>query len=501
MKKTEGFGTAWILGGLGILVSGVSGCSAADAVSDRGERDERDESVASASQALNQSAHPSSTRWVSASHGNDKAPNGAASDCQVRARPCATIQHAVDVAADGDQVNVDTGAYGENVVITRAITITGEGRRTVLHPAISAPRPCTTDSLCGGAASTILLVRASHVRIASLTLDGDSPALTSGVVVGKADVDARNGIVTDYAAGRFDGLTVEDVRVENVYSRGIEASSGGTFSIRHNHLRNVAGDEGSIALFNFAGSGIFEGNTVNDANDGIAVNHSTGTIVRGNVIRGSKSGVHSDNGGDGANAIADVLEDNEVTNCAEGGYGVWVFVPYVAPSVRSNTITGCTVGLALFGQGAAARTTFTGNTVDARGVAGTIGLLVTTDQLGFGAANASADSRGNTLARAEVGLLVAESGGQTADVDAECDAIEHNTVGVQTASAATHLNDDAIVHNGVGVDASDVTTGSVDATRSYWGCTNGPGGHGCDTVKGNVDASSPKKNAPSCTNL
>ena len=34
------------------------------------------------------------------------------------------------------------------------------------------------------------------------------------------------------------------------------------------------------------------------------------------------------------------------------GYGVWVFVPYLAPTVDHNTITNCSVGLSIWGQGA-----------------------------------------------------------------------------------------------------------------------------------------------------
>ena len=470
----------------------LTGCTMTTGSSDRSSDRDENESVGSTREAL-----AKSTRWVDSAHGHDTRPNGTPNDCVTRHSPCATIQRGVDAASPFDVVAVDAGTYIENIVVSHAVTIRGEGKDTIVVPAHSAPNPCPSGALCNGAASTIILVGASDVRIEALTLDGDNRALTSGVLVGGADVDARNGIVTSDTGGPFARLAVDDVRVRNVYLRGIEASFS-TFSFRHNDVRNVAGDDESIGIFNFGGAGIIEENRIADASDGIAVNHSTGTVIRANHVRASKSGVHSDNAGDGVGSIADRLEDNHVRDCADGGYGVWVFVPFVAPEVRGNTISGCVVGLAAFGQGEPVTTTFDGNHVDGRGVAGTIGALVTTDQLGFGAANVSVAFRGNELTRNDVGLLIAETGTFMAEVVSSCDLIDRNTVGIQSASADTHLNGDAIVGNGTGVDARQVTSGAVDATHSFWGCASGPGAPHCDSILGNVDASSPLHSPPRC---
>ena len=82
----------------------------------------------------------------------------------------------------------------------------------------------------------MVLVRADEVTIADLTIDGDNPALTSGVAVRGADVDARNGIETD-TGGPFNGLEVRNVTVKNVYLRAIDASSGGTFCVEQSRDR------------------------------------------------------------------------------------------------------------------------------------------------------------------------------------------------------------------------------------------------------------------------
>ena len=63
---------------------------------------------------------------------------------------------------------------------------------------------------------------------------------------------------------------MHDVTVENVYLRGIYASSGGTFSFVDNTIDNVQGDSASIGIFNYTGSGVISGNHVSNANDAIA---------------------------------------------------------------------------------------------------------------------------------------------------------------------------------------------------------------------------------------
>src|SRR5438132_729 len=97
---------------------------------------------------------------------------------------------------------------------------------------------------------------ADNVTIERLSLRGDNPSLTSGVVVGGEDLDARNGIITNHLAGTYNNLKVAGVNVKGVYLRGIYASSGGTFNFTGNSIDNVQGEEASIAMFDFLGSGV-----------------------------------------------------------------------------------------------------------------------------------------------------------------------------------------------------------------------------------------------------
>src|SRR5664279_4093208 len=281
---------------------------------------------------------------------------------------CSTksIQTAIDGASPGATITIGKGNYYEKVVVNKPVTLLGSGVQTVIYPATSKPVCPNEGSRCGGSASNIILVEANDVTIQSVRLEGANPNLTGGVVVGGASINARNGIITNHEAGTFNNLTVSKVKVSDVYLRGIYASSGGTFNLNHDTVENVQGEEASIAMFNYGGSGVMESNKVTSANDAISANYSTGTQFLANVIKKSGSGIHTDNNGESGSA--DVIKGNTVRECKVNGYGIFVFVPYVSATVESNKISGCSVGLAAYGGAVSGQgPTFTNNSVNGTG--------------------------------------------------------------------------------------------------------------------------------------
>jgi hypothetical protein len=375
------------------------------------------------------------------------------SGCRSPAQPCRTIAQAVAAACPGDVVLLGAGRFTENVVIDKPLSLVGAGDATVIVPAVSSPAPCDDSSLCGGAASSVVLVRANDVTIADVTVDGDNPALVSGTVVGGADVDARNGIVTDQG-GPFDDLEVRNVTVKNVYLRGIDASSGGTFVVEHCRVNNVAGDEQAAAILDTEGAGRIEGNVVADAASAIVTNRSLGTHIAGNAVRRSATGIHSDNAGLVAGSKPDVIENNTVADCAADGFGVWSFAPYLPVTVRGNRVSRCSVGLAELGQNAAVRDLFVGNRVDGASRGDSVGLYVTTSLLQYGSSDVVVEAAGNTIEHASIGVYVQEQAGFTARVDLECDALTGDDEAIVSDDAAsTSLSGaacvlPAIVHGG-----------------------------------------------------
>jgi nitrous oxidase accessory protein NosD len=381
-----------------------------------------------------------------------------------------SIQSAINAASAGATITIGPGSYSENVVVNKEVTLQGSGNSTVIYPATSNPA-CGGGSLCGGTASNIILVEASGVTITKLRLEGDNPALTSGVVVGGKDIDARNGIITNHEAGTYNNLTVSKVKVSDVYLRGMYASSGGTFDFNHDTIENVQAEEASIAMFAFGGSGVMSHNKVTNANDAISANHSTGTQFLDNTISKSGSGVHTDNNGDSGGS-ADLIEGNKISACNTNGYGIFVFVPYLSATVKANKVKGCYIGLAEFGSGVSGQgATFSENKVDGTGAsttdpAGTYGAYVTTDQLGFAFGDATATLSGDSFTHSGTGVLVTQS---------------EPTPGQSAGGQATVTASGNTIHdNATGANGEVGTT--VNAQNNWWGCPTGPNTGRCDTA-------------------
>ncbi len=386
------------------------------------------------------------------------------------------IQAAINAASPGATITIGAGQYEENVVVDKTLTLEGIGKHTVIYPATSTP-VCSGGSLCSGAASNIVLVQANDVTLSKLTLEGDNPNLTSGVVRGGKDIDARNGIIENHEAGKYTNLTVSKVSVADVYLRGIYASSGGHFDFTHDTVSNVQGEEASIAMFAFEGEGEMDHNKVTAANDAISENWSKGTRFIDNTITKSSSGVHTDNNG-GSGGSADVIEGNKVSECSSNGYGIWVFVPYVSASVHANKVNGCYIGLAAFGGAVAGQgPQFSSNKVDGTGAsttdpAGSYGVYLTTDQLGFEFGDVTASLSSNSIMHTGTGLLVTQS---------------EPTPGQPAGGQATVTVSGNTIHtNGTGASGEPGTV--VEAQSNWWGCKQGPNvGPSCDTAIGTVN--------------
>jgi hypothetical protein len=183
------------------------------------------------------------------------------------------------------------------------------------------------------------------VAIQDLTIDGDNPS-SPREFQRAARISTRNGIITNHAAGTFNGLSVQNATVKNVYLR-VSVRRAVARSTSPTTRSTTQADPASVAMFNFGGTGVMNGNQVSNASDAISANHSTGTQFINNTVTASGSGIHTDNAGDGGGS-ADLISNNNTSACTAGGYGIWTFVPYIAPAVNNNTVSGCDVGLAPF---------------------------------------------------------------------------------------------------------------------------------------------------------
>ncbi|MEO7080827.1 MAG: DUF1565 domain-containing protein, partial [Flavobacteriales bacterium] len=125
--------------------------------------------------------------------------------------PFETIAFAIDQVSPGDIIMVDAGVYVQDLVITKPVELRGvqynadpnvrTGAESILYPATSDPNPAS-------ATSTAVIILddnvASGTKINGFTIDGDNPALTSGVVNNGADMDAIEAIGSYLGNGDLD---------------------------------------------------------------------------------------------------------------------------------------------------------------------------------------------------------------------------------------------------------------------------------------------------------
>jgi nitrous oxidase accessory protein NosD len=231
-------------------------------------------------------------------------------------------------------------------------------------------------------------------------------------------------------------------------------------------------------MFNVGGSGVMAKNNVSYANDAISSNWSSGVQFLDNEVTHSGSGVHTDNAGDGS-TTADLIQGNTVTHCQKDGYGIFVFAPYLAPTVKDNEIHGCTVGLAAFGQGSPVMTIFTDNTLNGTSAlssdpSNSFGVMVSTDLLGWGSADVSASFTNNKIRHFNTGVYVEQ----------HCEFFGLPECSPSKQATAV-LQNNVIKDNNTGANGMPGT--SVNAEKNWWGCNKGPNHPGCDTAIGTVD--------------
>ena len=340
----------------------------------------------------------------------------------------ASVQRGVDAAVNGYTVNIGTGTFTDNVLINKEVHIKGQGQSaTKIIPSVTNPNCGGSGggSLCPGG-SNVILVQASNVTVDQLTIDGDNPSLSSTINIGGVNIDARNGIITNHNAGIFNNLNVNHVTVQNIFLRGIYASSGGTFSFAENTVSNIQADPSSIAMFNFGGSGSFTNNNVSNANDAIASNWSKGTTYSGNTVTNSGSGIHTDNNG-GQGGSADLIQNNQVSNSPAGGYGIWVFAPFLSTLVKDNTVSNVDVGLAQFGQQVAVTPVFSGNTIDGQNKAKSTGVYITTSLIDFGSSDVTVSVDNNFIKNNTDGFYLESEAGSALVLAAHNNSISGNT--------------------------------------------------------------------------
>jgi hypothetical protein len=271
-------------------------------------------------------------RYVDCATGDDSD-----NDCITSAAPCATVQHAVDAAAPGDQIRLATGAYtgvqaraGITQVVYISKTVTVRGGYTTTNWAASYPltQPTTLDAQKQGRVLYItgdisITVRGLHIT------GGDALGLGGDV----SDKDAGGGlyVITATATIRDNHVVSNTALIGGgMYFQNSDGTSLIDNLISDNNTPQW-GSGGGLYLYNSARVTL-TGNTISDneagprrngygTGGGVLLDNCQGATLNDNIIRDNRAtwvgGLHFRHS-PGATLVANIISDN-VANHSGGG--------------------------------------------------------------------------------------------------------------------------------------------------------------------------------------
>ena len=421
--------------------------------------------------------------------------------------PYQTIQLGVDAAVPGGTVYVAAGTYVQDLVIDKAVTLLGTnaainpntGMRVteaVLYPKTSAPDPAVCENM--------VYLKVSNVTVKGFTFDGDNPALTTGVTINGANVDACE-ILAGYEG--MGNIVVENNILKHATYAGVDfynytnpAATSGSY-IRYNRFEDI-------------------GETTYNWGIGILLYNNFYAEVTNNVLTGVRTGVQTGNYSQANPGAPAKISDNKI--------GVWrlgIFHNLAYSNASPFTISGNTIvaetypgankwnGLLLSSIGSPVNATITDNTIT---IPGAVSFPSPGYTAGYNVWNVTTSApitiKGGTVTGGDYGVFVnnyegyssdanntavkidgvailgsniagvyvkdspANTNGATVYANIQSCSIDTNATGilVEGADATAKANNSSIAGNTT-IGVNNTTTTVMDATNNWWGAASGPG--------------------------
>jgi Right handed beta helix region len=386
-----------------------------------------------------------------------------------------TINEAVTAASNNDVIVVWAGTYPEDVVIGKPLSLLGAGAGKSIIDAAGLANGILTDGLNHPGLH--------HVKVAGFTVEN---ALYEGILV-----------LNTSAA------TIQDNQVINNDKEGPVFGSGPACNGQPAYETDESGDCGGAIHLLGAVNSVVTRNYVTGNADGVLISDDTGES-RGNSITqniiinnplecgivlashppmGSTPphfakhyGVHhntvslnisANNGVQVGGAGAGLFSDGEGPGQASDNVISWnVLTGNGIPGVALHTHVGPTFG--------APADNMSGNSIIGNYIAGNGADTDDTATPGTTGININSGGGGSPVTGTVIMLNVIR--------DEEVD-IAVNAPNEVSAHLNNLLGGDIGVANVCSLDMTKCT-GTIDATRNYWGCPDGPGGKGCSTLSG-----------------
>jgi nitrous oxidase accessory protein len=176
------------------------------------------------------------------------------------------IAEFLDLAAPGDTLRLSPGAYSENLILTKPVTLDGGGHAT----------------LEGNGVGSVITIDAPGVVVQGVTVLGSGSShetIDSGIQLTQAAIEA---VVRDnFVIGNLYGIDIHGARDSLITGNVIEG--------RQDQRMNRRGN--GIYVWNAPGA-VVEGNDVRFGRDGLFVNSSKKNTFRNNRFRDLRFAVH-----------------------------------------------------------------------------------------------------------------------------------------------------------------------------------------------------------------
>ena len=218
--------------------------------------------------------------------------------CRLSSSPCATIAYAISVANPSSVIDVGSGTYAQQLVVSMPLTIQATSGPVVINPASLPVLDTNPDR--GVQEAAVIDVTAGPTKLKNLTIDGSAAQDTfNSCAIGFEGVYYHN------ASGTMTGDTVQNIQLPPT-DFGCQTGNGVL-------VRSETGDSASVSI----------GTTTVSAYQKKSVRWDSGTscTVTGSTITGTgPNGVIAANGIEGVYASRLVVSTSTVTaNSYTGG--------------------------------------------------------------------------------------------------------------------------------------------------------------------------------------
>ena len=227
-----------------------------------------------------------------------------------------TITDAINNAIDGDTILVGAGLYNESLIITKSITLVGDGKDTTI--------------ISGNLTGDVIHISISHVTITGFTIQNagnqSSPGIDAGIDIRSSyNTISNNNIISNglygihlYIASKNNTVTHNTIS-DNNYGICLENASKNDISSNTVTSSTLYG----VYLKSRSNNNLITNNVVTDNDLGARIKSSSGNTVTANLFANNQRGLYFCCGAIGNIAFSNSFINNSQWNASDNLNNQW----------------------------------------------------------------------------------------------------------------------------------------------------------------------------------